>query len=50
MARRRDIRQQRREHQEQRWQPWQQERDDDLRDDEVPNQDDDPASWERSMQ
>lgn len=45
--RKRDIREQRREHNEQRWQ---QERDDDLRDDDVPDQDDEPASWERSMQ
>ncbi len=45
--RRRDIREQRREHDSQRWEGWQQQRDDDLEDRDVPDQDDESPSWER---
>lgn len=43
MASRRDIREQRQQHDAQRWQ---QERDDDLRDDDVPERDEPPPSRE----
>lgn len=44
MRRKRDIREQRKEHDSQRWQ---QERDEDAEDRDVPDQDDEPQPWER---
>lgn len=46
MTRRRDIREQRQQHRRDRWAPWQEERDDDLRDEDVPERDEPPPSRE----